>query len=322
MGTAEETALPAPVLEQPLRSGPRLTVAEVVADTRLIQEVMEAVMIEDVHYGTVEGCGDKPMLFKAGAEKIATTFRLALDPIVEDLSTADAIRYRVTVRATHVTSGHYMGSGVGECSSDEAKYKWRKAVCAEEFQATPEDRRRHKYYQSGATVEQVRTEPADIANTVLKMAKKRAAVDCALTCTAASDCFGQDLEDLPEEVREAVAAGETPETTLQKPKKKKKTATKPAPEKSDEVFRVKGLIQQVDEHSGTSKKTKKPYTKWGILLDDGNWYTTFDRPTAEVAQSAWEMGRTIQVDYTRNGKYRDVTAVTEVDEAASGTDTF
>ena len=51
-------------------------------------------------------------------------------------------------------------------------------------------------------MQQVRTNPADIANTVLKMAKKRAQIDLTLTATAASDCFTQDVEDLPEELRD------------------------------------------------------------------------------------------------------------------------
>ena len=38
--------------------------------------------------------------------------------------------------------------------------------------------------------------PADNYNTVRKMGKKRALVDAVLTCTAASDIFTQDLEDL------------------------------------------------------------------------------------------------------------------------------
>jgi hypothetical protein len=54
--------------------------------------------------------------------------------------------------------------------------------------------------------QQVRTNPADVANTILKMAKKRGLVDAILTVTAASDIFTQDIEDLPDEVREEVAA--------------------------------------------------------------------------------------------------------------------
>jgi hypothetical protein len=37
------------------------------------------------------------------------------------------------------------------------------------------------------------------------MAKKRAQVDAVITVTAASDIFTQDIEDLPDEIREEVA---------------------------------------------------------------------------------------------------------------------
>jgi len=185
-----------------------LTVAEVRAQVNLIQQVMESVMKNGTHYGTVPGCGDKPTLLKAGAEKIMSTFRMAAEPIITDLSTSDEIRYRISVRMTSA-SGLFLGAGVGEGSSNEEKYKWRKAVCDEEFNETPEDRRREKwqrYYDKykkqyvTSKTKQVRTNPADLANTILKMAKKRALVDGILTVTAASDIFTQDIEDLPDEM--------------------------------------------------------------------------------------------------------------------------
>jgi peroxiredoxin family protein len=100
-------------------------------------------------------------------------------------------------------SGQFVGAGVGECSSQEDKYAWRAALCDDEYDDTPENRRRVKYSKYQGKVEkkkQVRTNPADVANTILKMAKKRAQVDAVITCTAASDIFTQDIEDLPEEV--------------------------------------------------------------------------------------------------------------------------
>jgi hypothetical protein len=51
----------------------------------------------------------------------------------------------------------------------------------------------------------VRTEPADLANTVLKMACKRAKMAMVLNVTAASDCFTQDLEDLDAVLQEHLA---------------------------------------------------------------------------------------------------------------------
>ncbi|MGA9670643.1 MAG: hypothetical protein WBQ94_15640 [Terracidiphilus sp.] len=53
---------------------------------------------------------------------------------------------------------------------------------------------------------QVRQEPADLANTILKMAKKRSQIDATLTVTGASSMFEQDLEDLPEETRQEMAS--------------------------------------------------------------------------------------------------------------------
>ncbi len=176
----------------------QLTAYEVRSQVNLVQEVMQAVMKRDTHYGTIPGT-PKPTLYKPGAEVLAATFRIAVSYRTEDLSTGDCVRYRVTAVGTHQTSGIVMGEGMGECSSGEEKYKWRKAT-GKEFEGTAEDRRRIKYGRDYST-NQVRTEPADLANTVLKMACKRAQVAMTLNVTAASDIFTQDIEDLPEELR-------------------------------------------------------------------------------------------------------------------------
>ncbi len=189
-----------------------LSAAEIRAQVNLIQEVMQAVMKEGEHYGVVPGT-KKPSLWKPGSEKLLSTFRIAIEPIIEDLSTDDVARYRVTARATSMATGAHLGSGVGEASSNEEKYKWRRAVCTQEFEATPENRRRLKWGKDQKEriyqIQQVRTEPADVANTILKMAKKRAQIDVTLTVTAASDIFTQDIEDLPEELQHEVAEGES-----------------------------------------------------------------------------------------------------------------
>lgn len=178
-----------------------LTAADVRANVNLVQEVMRAVMKQDVHYGIIPGC-KQPSLYKAGSEVLLSTFRIAVGLRVEDLSGEDEIRYRVYATGTHQASGIVVGEGVGECSSNETKYKWRRAY-RREWEATPENRRRVQYGWNNDKKEeyeilQVRTEIADVANTILKMAKKRAQIDLTLTATAASDCFTQDIEDLPD----------------------------------------------------------------------------------------------------------------------------
>lgn len=183
----------------------------VLTHAKTVQEVMKSVMKPNVHYGTIPGAGDKPTLLKSGAEVLCMTFRIADKYVVTDLSSPGSIRYRVTCIAEHQTTGEVLGSGLGECSTDEEKYRWRKAVCKEEFDATAPDMRRVKFgrKQGGHyTVEQVRTEPADLANTVLKMACKRAKIAMVLNVTAASDMFSQDLEDLDAELVRHLAEDE------------------------------------------------------------------------------------------------------------------
>lgn len=178
-----------------------MTAVDIRAQVNRIQEVMKTVMQEGQHFGKIPGAGDKPTLLKAGAEKLMMTFRLAPEVEVEPLFLQDAIGYRVKVKL-NTFDGRFVGSGVGECSSLEEKYKWRAAVCDEEFEATPVDQRRTKFskkYGKVDKVKQVRTNPADQANTILKMAKKRALVDATLTCLAASDIFTQDIEDMDPE---------------------------------------------------------------------------------------------------------------------------
>lgn len=188
--------------------------AEVVAHAKTVQQVMQAVMKPNVHYGAIPGAGDKPTLLKSGAEVLCMTFRIADRYEVSDLSANGVIRYRVNCIGEHQTTGATLGSGLGECSTDEEKYRWRKAVCQEEFDATPETHRRLKFgrKQGGHyTVQQIRTEPADLANTVLKMACKRAKIAMVLNVTAASDMFSQDLEDLDAELVRHLAEDERQE---------------------------------------------------------------------------------------------------------------
>lgn len=178
-----------------------LTASDIRAHVNLVQEVMKAVMKQDTHYGIIPGC-KQPSLYKAGSEVLLSTFRIAVSVQVEDLSTPDCVHYRVRTIGTHQGSGIVVGEGIGECSSDETKYRWKRCYSKKEFDNTPENRRRMRYSEfKGKETEtmEVRTEPADQANTILKMAKKRAQIDMTLTATAASDIFTQDVEDLPED---------------------------------------------------------------------------------------------------------------------------
>jgi len=194
-----------------------LSAIDVRRQVNLIQEVMARVMQRDVHYGVVPGCGDKPTLLKAGAEKLCLTFRLRNEMVVEEFRDDSEIRYRVLCKLVHIPTGQEVGQGVGTASTVEEKYAWQAAVCQEEWDSKLERERRVKFqkgnwdkaanaYGSPKKVLQIRRNGADLENTVLKMAKKRALVDAILTATAASDIFTQDdVEDMGEPVPAAPA---------------------------------------------------------------------------------------------------------------------
>jgi hypothetical protein len=197
----------------------------VVDMTKRVREILESVMKENVHYGKIPGT-PKNSLYLPGAEKLGLTFNLAPSYEVEDVSGLDNVRYRVVCTLTSRVTGAPVAQGIGEASSDEEKYRWKKPTCDEEWEEAPESRRREKWKNAGPSrkpykVKQIRTEHADIANTVLQMARKRGYVNAMRTAVAASDVFDNDLGDLTEKGLEL-----EDQATIQQPK-----ATPPPPRK-------------------------------------------------------------------------------------------
>jgi len=182
-----------------------------------VEQLLRDVMIQSIHFGKIQGCGDKPTLLKPGAEMLAMMFRLA--PTVE-LSVTDLgnghREYTVTCRMKNITSGEVWAEGVGSCSTMESKYRYR---TVQDFEITnkaiPKDAKdRKQYYRAlGYGMQKVdgawawvkyigsgKVENPDIAdtyNTCLKMAKKRAQIDGTLSALGCSHLFTQDIEDLP-----------------------------------------------------------------------------------------------------------------------------
>jgi hypothetical protein len=247
-----------------------LSVDEIKARVTKMRQIKKDVMQDGVHYGTIPGAGSKPTLLKAGSEVLLMAFCIAPDPIVEDLSNEDEVRYRIKCDLKDA-GGNFLGAGVGEASSSEEKYKWRRAVCKEEYDETPADRRRGKWYVKDGDAQktlQVRTNPSDVANTILKMAKKRAQVDAALTVLSASEEFTQDVEDLdPALLGNGGGASAA-------------SSSGPAPTGEDlpglKVTDIKVLWKKDD---GSSKL-------FGITFSDRRKATTFDEDKVRVAARA------------------------------------
>jgi hypothetical protein len=266
-----------------------LTAADIRATVNLMQDVMLEVMKDGTHYGTIPGTKSKS-LYKAGAEKLMATFRLAAKPEVEDLSANGEVAYRVTVNLLSA-GGSFVGAGIGECSSAEDKYSWRAAVCDEEFDATPENRRRIKFSKYQGRVEkkkQVRTNPADVANTILKMAKKRAQVDAVITATAASDIFTQDIEDLPEEVVAEIVgqnhAGSTPAARAAQ-----QAVPEDSPERDAAIAECRAAAAKGTAHFRAWWKESFPKEKRALVSDKVGQFQS-------IAQSADEMTTDAEVE--------------------------
>lgn len=244
-------------------------VAALQSRMQTILDVMANVLEDGKDYGKIPGT-DKPTLFKPGAEKLMLTFQLAAsEPVIEDLSTEDEVRYRVKVPIV-APDGRTLAVGIGEASTNEEKYRWRKPVCDEEFNETLGHLRREKWFKGSGggpyKGKQIRTVPSDLANTVLKMGHKRGFIHGTLLATGASSVFNQDLEDFTKELRESLLdedheAKAKPSVTP--PQRKSSTKAKPAGESQTVV--------------GILEKSDKGEKFWSLRLkDDRRFFTSFD----------------------------------------------
>jgi len=199
------------------------SVEEMIGHVGLIQDVMAHTMRKDVHYGVIPGTGTKPTLLKAGAEKLSLTFRLRPKFTIERLDLSDGHRELIVTCNMYNSAGGHEGQGVGSCSTMESKYRWRKEerTCPTCGKAAiikgkaeygggwlcwaKKEGCGGKWADGAQEIESQQVgrvenpDIADVYNTVLKMAKKRAQVDATLTATAASDLFTQDVEDMRQE---------------------------------------------------------------------------------------------------------------------------
>jgi hypothetical protein len=175
---------------------------------RQLQEFVKEVMVPDVDFGVIPGTGNKPTLLKPGAEKLNEVYGYA--PHVEIMEKDEDWKehppfFNYTVKCSLISkrTGVTVAEGVGSCNSMEVKYRYRTEKA---WDGKPGgDGWEQKKTQRGKVYWQKRVlneETADLANTILKMAKKRALVDATLSATRSSELFTQDIEDI-ESLRES-----------------------------------------------------------------------------------------------------------------------
>jgi hypothetical protein len=162
---------------------------------------MVRVQLKDGHdYGVIPGTGNKPTLLKPGAEKITKLLGLAdsyeFVDRVEDWN-RPLFRYLIRCTLTSVRNGIVIAEGLGECNSMESKYRYRWVWPDDLPEGFDKESAVSRRVRNGG--KQYRLESDDVysqVNTILKMAKKRAHVDAALSAGRLSDVFTQDVEDL------------------------------------------------------------------------------------------------------------------------------
>jgi hypothetical protein len=179
-------------------------------------------MTDGTDYGVIPGTKNKTLL-KPGAEKLTQLFRCipryVVEDKIEDWATGH-FHYRFSCQIVTQADGTVVAEGVGSCSTFESRYRWRngerscpncgkaaiikgkaeygggwlcfgkKGGCGAKFSDGDQS-------IEGQSVGRVQNPDIhDCVNTVLKMAKKRALVDAAISLARCSDIFTQDVEDM------------------------------------------------------------------------------------------------------------------------------
>lgn len=165
------------------------------------QAIIQKTLKKDHDYGIIPGTGNKPTLLKPGAEKILMLMGLtSIYEIIEKVQDYKNGFFAFTIKCTIFKNDLKITEGVGHANTKEARYarRWiteKKLPDGMDKNSLPKRERESKYgkyfeYQIS------NDDPYTLVNTVLKMAKKRAQVDAALTVASLSDIFTQDLEDM------------------------------------------------------------------------------------------------------------------------------
>lgn len=190
------------------------TPAELKDLIKSLRVFVHEVLIDGTDYGTIPGT-NKASLLKPGAERLCQLYGLSPTFSYEkEVETWDAVEplfyYRVKCVLVHRASGAVAGEGLGSCNSRESKYRYRVEYWKDKKAEPPAGEGWTKFKGPYGWSWRRRTpnpDIADVANTVLKMATKRAQIDATLRVTGTSEFFAQDLEDLPKDLRHTASDG-------------------------------------------------------------------------------------------------------------------
>ena len=201
---------------------PVMDIQQAVLRRQMIVDATQKLMKQGVDFGKIPGT-ERDVLLQPGADKLCNLFGLVVeyetDEAIEDWRGAEhsgEAFFYYKIRGRAYRGDFLMGEGVGSCNSWESKYRWRNGerTCPSCGKANIRKSREGGWFcwaktggcganfpVGSAAIEsqQVGRKPnpdaADVVNTVLKMAYKRAKVATTINATSASEFFTQDVED-------------------------------------------------------------------------------------------------------------------------------
>jgi hypothetical protein len=161
------------------------------------------VLKQGTDYDIIPGT-PKPTLLKPGAELLLRYFNLRAEiKSMQSIENTDPnnpyFQYNVTI-AIYNSNGEKLGEGMGSANSRETKFAYR-WVSEKNVPANLDKKILEKKVNKGEILYKIPSSPSEIfsiANTIMKMAQKRALVSAVLMVTGASRIFTQDLEDYAE----------------------------------------------------------------------------------------------------------------------------
>lgn len=263
------------------------------------KELIDSIMREGVDYGKIPGT-DKSTLLKAGAEKATSFFGLSTrfrdDVVIEDFTGKDHdgepfFFYR---RTCELWRGDYIiAAAAGSCNSFEKKYRYRNServcpvcgknaiikgkaeygggfICFEKKGGCKAKFQDNDPAITEQVVGQVKNpDVADLANTILKMADKRALVAATLIATGLSEYFTQDVEDF--------ITGEYTEVA--------KTTSTPKQAQPENINQETGEVTDAVE-------IISPMTSWAVEYAAKKWNCTTSEAAPRIA--ALKLGSKIE----------------------------
>jgi len=274
------------------------------------EAIVGQVLKKDQDYGKIPGV-DKPILFKAGAEKINDSLNLYPNferiQIIEDW---DRPLFHYTYRCVlrHRGTDVPVATGIGSCNSMESKYRWRNSerICPKCSQ--PAIIKGKEEYgggwlcwprKGGCNSKFATDDPAianqslgkienddiySIVNTVDKMAQVR-----ALKGATRNLGFSDHFEDMDDDADAAPSGSSAkPQQSVKQPQKKAEAA---APSTWS------GTLREITTKTG-KKKNGQPWTLYELHGHDNTLLCTFDTKLSEQAQAFLESGEQIEISYT------------------------